>query len=199
LLSATIDDPAVSLELGFHGSAPGVTPALVGSAALAGFLHSAIPDQVTLINARLLAERRGIDVSERYAAARGDVPLTIELRVEANGDVGGDRHTHSVAGMLDDAGRGRITEMDGYAVSLDIGGRLLFISHRDQPGRIGAVGTLLGERGVNIAAMQVGRQAVRGRAVMIVTLDDPLPRSVLDELRHIEGLSHAHYVDLGEL
>jgi D-3-phosphoglycerate dehydrogenase len=199
LLAATIDDPAVSLELGFYGSAPGVSPALVGSAALSGFLHSAIPDQVTLINARLLAERRGIEVSERYAAARGELPLTIELRVVANGEVEGDRHTHSVAGAIDEAGRARITEMDGYAVSLDTGGKLLFISHRDQPGRIGAVGTLLGEHGVNIAAMQVGRQAVRGRAVMIVTLDDPLPRPVLDALRRIEGLSHAHYVDLGEL
>jgi D-3-phosphoglycerate dehydrogenase / 2-oxoglutarate reductase len=199
LLAATIDDPAVSLELGFLGSAPGVSPALVGSAALAGFLHTAIPDQVTLINARLLAERRGIAVSERYAAARGELPLTIELRVTANDEVDGDRHEHGVAGALDEAGRARITAMDGYAVSLDIGGKLLFISHRDQPGRIGAVGTLLGERGVNIAAMQVGRQAVRGRAVMIVTLDDPLPRAVLDELRRIEGLSHAHYVDLGEL
>lgn len=199
LLAATIDDPAVSLELGFHGSAPGVSPALVGSAALAGFLHTAIPDHVTLINARLLAERRGIDVSERFSAAHGELPLTIELRVQANGEVGGDRHEHSVAGALDEAGRARITEMDGYGVSLDIGGKLLFISHRDRPGRIGAVGTLLGERGVNIAAMQVGRQAVRGRAVMIVTLDDPLPRPVLDELRRIEGLSHAHYVDLGEL
>ena len=48
------------------------------------------------------------------------------------------------------------------------------------------------------AAMQVGRQQVRGQAVMIVTLDDPLPRPVLDEVRTIEGLRHAHYVDLGE-
>ena len=103
-----------------------------------------------------------------------------------------------VAGTLDEGGRARITAMDGYGVSLDIAGKLLFISHKDQPGRIGAVGTLLGERGVNIAAMQVGRQAVRGRAVMIVTLDDPLPRPVLEELRRIDGLSHAHYVDLGE-
>ena len=198
LLAATIDDPAVSLELGFHGAAPGVTPAIVGSAALAGFLHTAIPEQVTLINARVLAERRGIDVSERYSAAHGESPLTIELRVMANGDAGTERHAHSVAGTLDGQGRGRITAMDGYVVSLDSTGKLLFISHRDQPGRIGAVGTLLGERGVNIGAMQVGRQAVRGRAVMIVTLDDPLPRPVLEELRRIDGLSHAHYVDLGE-
>ena len=198
LLAATIDDPAVSLELGFHGTAPGVTPPLVGSAALGGFLSTAIPDQVTLINARLLAERRGIAVSERYSHARGVAPLTIELRVTANGDDDDMRHAHSVEGTLDEAGRARITAMDGYGVSLDIAGKLLFISHKDQPGRIGAVGTLLGERGVNIAAMQVGRQAVRGRAVMIVTLDDPLPRPVLEELRRIDGLSHAHYVDLGE-
>lgn len=195
LLAATIDGPAAALELGFTGALAGINPALIGSAALAGFMHSAIPEQVTLINARLLAGRRGMQVSERFTSGRPDEPLTFEVRVTAAGESG---HIHSATGTVDAAGRERILALDGFAVSLDLGGKLLFISHRDQPGRIGAVGTLLGARGVNIAAMQVGRQQVRGQAVMIVTLDDPLPRSVLDEIRTIDGLRHAHYVDLGE-
>src|SRR5919107_1262331 len=104
-------------------------------------------------------------------AGRADDPLWLILGVAAadGPDVGG--HTHTVAGTVGTDGRGQITSMDSYEVSLDLGGKLLFISHRDQPGRIGAVGTLLGERGINIAAMQVGRRKVRGTAVMIVTLD----------------------------
>lgn len=198
LLAATIDGPAAALELGFTGAMDGTNPALVGSAALAGFMRSAIPDQVTLINARLLAARRGMRVSERFTAGRPDEQLTFEMCVTAAPSSGEGGHTHSATGTVDSDGRERILALDGFAVSLDLGGKLLFISHRDQPGRIGAVGTLLGARGVNIAAMQVGRQQVRGEAVMIVTLDDPLPRSVLDEIRAIEGLRHAHYVDLGE-
>ena len=195
LLSATIDGPAEAIELGFKGALAGINPTIIGSAALAGFLTSAIPEQVTLINARLLAARRGIQVSERFTAGRPDEPPTVELRVTAAGEQG---HTHAAAGAVDSEGRERVLALDGFPVSLDLGGKLLFISHRDQPGRIGAVGTLLGTRGVNIAAMQVGRQRVRGQAVMIVTLDDPLPRAILEEIRGIEGLRHAHYVDLGE-
>jgi D-3-phosphoglycerate dehydrogenase / 2-oxoglutarate reductase len=197
LLAGTLDGPAASVELGFLGTPREVNPALVGAAALRGFLSSAIPDQVTLINARLLAERRGIAVSERFAAAYDGQPLTLQLRVTAPSAENGE-HAHTVAGTVDDAGHGKITALDGYGVELDTRGRLLFISHHDQPGRIGAVGTLLGERGINIAAMQVGRRQVRGHAVMIVTLDDALPRTVLEELRRIPGLSHAHYIDLGD-
>lgn len=195
LLAATIDEPAEALELGFNGALAGLNPTIIGSAALAGFLSSAIPEQVTLINARLLAARRGIQVSERFTAGRPDEPSTVELRVTAAGQ---QEHSHAATGAVDTEGRERVLALDGFAVSLDPGGKLLFISHQDQPGRIGAVGTLLGARGVNIAAMQVGRQRVRGQAVMIVTLDDPLPRVVLEEIRGIEGLRHAHYVDLGE-
>ena len=196
LLAETVDGPATAIELGFSGAAAGVNPTLVGAAALAGFLRSAIPEQVTLVNARLLAGRRGIKISERFSDGRPDESMAIEVRVVASG-TDGNGHWHAATGTVGADGRGRITALDGFAVSLELGGRLLLISHRDRPGRIGAVGTLLGARGVNIAAMQVGRQEVRGQAVMIVTLDDPLPRPVLDEIREIEGLSHAHYVDLG--
>ncbi len=196
LLAETVDGAATAIELGFIGSATGVNPTLVGAAALAGFLRTAIPEQVTLVNARLLAGRRGIKISERFSDGRPDEPMQIELRLTA-GSIEGHGHWHAAAGTVGAHGRGVITALDGFAVSLELGGRLLLISHRDRPGRIGAVGMLLGSRGVNIAAMQVGRQEVRGQAVMIVTLDDPLPRPVLDEIRQIEGLSHAHYVDLG--
>ena len=70
LLAAALDGPAVSLELGFTGALAGVNPTIVGAAALAGFLRASIPEQVTLINARLLAERRGVRVSERFTAGR---------------------------------------------------------------------------------------------------------------------------------
>ncbi len=199
LLAATLDGPARELEIGFQGDSAAINPALVGAGAVRGFLAAAVGEQVTLINARLLAERRGLAVGERFVrGGRDDASLTLRLRVAAAAPAGAaDGHEHTVAGALDEAGRGRIVAIDGFPVALDAGGRLLLVAHRDQPGRIGAVGTLLGQRGINIAAMQVGRSRVRGDAVMIVTLDDPLPRPVLEEMRAITGLSHAHYVDLG--
>ena len=117
------------------------------------------------------------------------------LRVMANGVVGGDRHAHSVAGTMDEAGRGRITAMDGYAVSLDIGGKLLFISHRDQPGRIGAVGTLLGERGINVNSLHVGLdQAGSGVALMLWNVDAEVSDALVQEVAGLKQVQSAQVV-----
>jgi len=55
---------------------------------------------------------------------------------------------------------------------------------------------LLGEHNVNIASMQVGRRIVRGDAVMVLSIDDPIPSSLLASLHEIEGIKEAHPVTL---
>ncbi|HJN34911.1 MAG TPA: ACT domain-containing protein, partial [Prochlorococcaceae cyanobacterium Fu_MAG_50] len=66
----------------------------------------------------------------------------------------------------------------------------------DMPGIIGGLGSLLGEHNVNIAAMQVGRRIVRGEAVMVLSIDDPIPTSLLDTIHAINGIQEAHPVTL---
>ena len=73
---------------------------------------------------------------------------------------------------------------------------MLFTRHRDMPGIIGHLGSLLGEHNVNIASMQVGRRIVRGDAVMVLSLDDPIPTSTLDIIKEINGIQEAHPVTL---
>jgi D-3-phosphoglycerate dehydrogenase len=75
-------------------------------------------------------------------------------------------------------------------------GRFLVSWHEDRPGVIGQVGTLLGQSDVNIASMQVGRDAPRGMAMMILTVDDPVDRAVLAQLRGVAGMSDLRYVEL---
>jgi D-3-phosphoglycerate dehydrogenase len=64
------------------------------------------------------------------------------------------------------------------------------------PGIIGQLGSLLGEHNVNIASMQVGRRIVRGDAVMVVSIDDPIPDALLTSIHAIEGIQEAHPVTL---
>ena len=66
---------------------------------------------------------------------------------------------------------------------------MLFVDNQDQPGSIGAVGTIAGKYNINISFMEVGRLDMRGRAMMILGLDDPVPPSVLEE---IIALPHIH-------
>jgi D-3-phosphoglycerate dehydrogenase len=64
------------------------------------------------------------------------------------------------------------------------------------PGIIGQLGSMLGEHNVNIAAMQVGRKIVRGDAVMVLSIDDPIPAALLQTVTAIEGIQEAHPVSL---
>ena len=73
---------------------------------------------------------------------------------------------------------------------------MLFTLHRDMPGIIGKIGSLLGGYNVNIASMQVGRKIVRGDAVMVLSLDDPLPEGILKEITKVAGIRDAYTVKL---
>ena len=88
-----------------------------------------------------------------------------------------DNGSTEVAGTLVQ-GEPRIVLIDGFWVDVPVEGHLLLTKHQDKPGLVGRVGTLLGEHDVNISSMQVGRLHPRGEALMILTLDDPVPDEV---------------------
>ena len=73
---------------------------------------------------------------------------------------------------------------------------MLFTRHRDMPGIIGHLGSMMGEHNVNIASMQVGRKIVRGDAVMVLSIDDPIPAELLQKIIAIDGIQEAHPVTL---
>ena len=64
------------------------------------------------------------------------------------------------------------------------------------PGIIGQIGSLLGKHNVNIASMQVGRRIVRGEAVMVLSIDDPIPSELLGSILSMKGINEAHSVTL---
>lgn len=77
-----------------------------------------------------------------------------------------------------------IVQLDGNWVDFVPQGHVMLTRHRDRPGMIGRVGTLLGQADVNIAAMQVARDGPRGDAIMVLALDDPVPADVLEKIRN---------------
>ncbi|MBE3584099.1 MAG: phosphoglycerate dehydrogenase [Limnochordaceae bacterium] len=119
---------------------------------------------------------------EGLPSGNGEVTATIALRAETPEGV------RTVAGTVTADGKPRLIGIDGYRVDIISSGYLLLSYHIDQPGIIGRVGTILGNHGINIAFMQVGRKEIRGRAVMAMGVDDPIPPQVLEELGQVEGL-----------
>jgi D-3-phosphoglycerate dehydrogenase len=176
---------AVEVRLG--GQLPGRAGDLVTRSALKGLLQGVAADLVNLVNAPVIARRHGVRAA-LSVDPEGD-PLCAELRVEAGG------RTRVMAGVTG-AGAPRVTNWDGLPVDIAPSTHMLVTRHRDQPGLIGRVGTLLGRAGVNIAAMQVGRRSPRGDAVMVMTVDEPVDAAVLQELAASPGFDEVRFVRL---
>lgn len=159
-------------------------------ASLKGLLSQALRERVNYVNASIEAKERGIRVIEMKDASVSDYSGSLHLA--AHGSLG----EHSVTGVLQSDGEIRVTEIDGFPLNLPPSGHMLFTLHRDMPGIIGRIGSLLGNFNVNIASMQVGRKIVRGNAVMALSLDDPLPEGILEEITQIPGIEDAYVVTL---
>ncbi|MBW4491260.1 MAG: phosphoglycerate dehydrogenase [Trichocoleus desertorum ATA4-8-CV12] len=159
-------------------------------AALKGLLSHALQERVNYVNASIEAKERGIRVVETRDASVKD--YTGSLVVSAKGSLG----EHSVTGALLGGDEIRITNVDEFPVNVPPNRYMLFTLHRDMPGIIGKIGSLLGSFNVNIASMQVGRKIVRGDAVMVLSIDDPLPDGILAEILKVSGIRDAYTVTL---
>ncbi|MCY0896550.1 MAG: phosphoglycerate dehydrogenase [Alicyclobacillaceae bacterium] len=155
-----------------------------------GLLWYRYQDEVNYVNAPLMADSLGIRVRE-VREAKGKVFTNLISLKLAHGS-----GTVRVAGTLYNGFGPRIVEVDGYAVDAPIEGSMLFTRHTDQPGMIGRMGTILGDAGINIAGMQVGRRESGGEAIMILSVDKPIPKELLAELTAVGGIRVARGIDL---
>lgn len=163
-------------------------------AATKGIFSAVVEEQVTYVNAPMIAADRGVEVDlasiveaeeqKNLVTLRGALP---DGRVVS---VSGSLVTHGVEERL------KLTEVDGFELELDADGILLFFRYVDRPGVVGAIGTILGETGVNIAAMQVARRQAGGEALMTLTVDTAVPAEVLAAAAGSIGATAASTVDL---
>jgi D-3-phosphoglycerate dehydrogenase len=131
---------------------------------------------VNLVNARLVAHERGLEVTETRDEETGGYKslLTVTTRTGEGRKI--------IAGTVFD-GQPRIVRMRDLDMEFVPEGFILVLSYEDRPGVVGKIGTLLGRRNVNIASMQVGRREKRGRAIVVLTLDEALTPEEVEELR----------------
>ncbi len=189
LSTVLIDEPVVSYELEYWGELAEVDTQPVRLAALQGLLAPTVEARVTPVNAPLLARERGLRIGERTNPDAENYAGLLVIRAEtAEG-------SRVFSGTVL-RGEPHIIQVDGYWVDFVPTGSLLFTYHRDRPGMIGRVGTLLGASDVNISGMHVGRIAPRERAMMVLMLDEPASEEVLDHIRAEEDVDQAYIVTL---
>jgi len=164
---------------------------IVRTAAIKGLLTRASDEGVNFVNAEYLAEQRGIKVTETKRPETHDYVSLLVLRaVTPHGkvDIG--------AALLGKQDQPRIVTLMGYELDMAPSKNMAFFLYKDRPGVIGKIGTIVGEAGVNIATMDVGRTEAGGSALMGINLDSPLEAETLEYIAKDLDVDDAWYVQL---
>lgn len=184
LITQLITGPVRSYDVEYCGELAEVDTQPVRLAVLQGLLEASSAERVTPVNAPLIARERGLRLTERTCPEAESYSGLLAVRVQTAADV------HTFAGTVL-RGEPHIVQADGYFVDFVPQGALLFTYHRDRPGMIGRVGTLLGGADVNISGMYVGRLAPREHAMMVLTLDEPPSAEVLAMIQAEDDIERA--------
>lgn len=161
--------------------------ALLASAAR-GLLEGTVEqERLNLINARTMAETRGINLSTTETPIQ-ESPFAIEVRLS------GGMQEIAIAGTAQPGIAGRFTRIGAFHVDIQPRDTLLILTNNDVPGVIGRVGTLLGEAGVNIAEYHQARLAQGGQALAAVSVDGDVSETTRESLLRLPDVSSAAVV-----
>jgi D-3-phosphoglycerate dehydrogenase len=186
----TGDGTARKIFVECAGSLPERSQYFITLAFLKGFLSPSMDEPVSYVNAMSVARSRGAEVMESSPGSAGGYHALVTFRIQsASGremSVGGTVFADHIA---------KIVRVNGLAVDVAPSGCMLFLTNIDRAGIIGRIGTLLGDRGINIAGMDVARRNVGGEALTFVNIDACPERDILGAISSIEGVKQVSYVE----
>jgi len=171
------------LEISAEGEIAAYDNRILTLSVLKGFFGAVSDEPVTYVNAPQLAKAAGVEIRETSSRDSHDYVNLVTLR-------GGG---HSIAGTL--TGRRlepRLVMIEDHTTDVPPAENMLVVRNDDRPGVIGLVGTVLGDAGVNINDMDVGRSHEPGSALMVIAPSGPVPDAVLDTLRQSAGIVSVH-------
>ena len=194
IFTALAGEVAQQLDVEVRGEITQYDVKVLELAALKGVFSDVVEDQVSYVNAPLLAAERGLAVRLVTEGESPDHRNLITLRGTL-----ADGSQVSVSGTLIGLSqRERLVEVDGYDVDLEPSEHLAFLRYEDRPGMVGTVGGILGAAQVNIGGMQVARDTKGGHALVALAVDSAIPAAVLDEIAVAISAASVRAVDLGE-
>jgi D-3-phosphoglycerate dehydrogenase len=162
----------------------------IKTALISGLLQQASEERINLVNVGHIAAQRGLKISEEKEAICQNYSNLLTLEVNTN--VG----TIIISGTVRD-GEAHIVQVDDFWMDIQpTGGYFLFCDHLDRPGLVGAIGNITGKADINISSMHLSRLQPRGKALMILALDEPLGEEHLQEIRALPGIYSAKAVKL---
>ena len=179
------------LEVSYEGAIGDYDCKALTLAVLKGVLAPVVDVPVSFVNAPQIAAERGLTVRETTSGAARDYVNLVTLRGRIAGRV------VQVAGTLTGTQElPRIVGIDDHLVDLPPTRHMLVVHNDDRPGMIGTVGTVLGEAGINISDMDVGRGPDGNAALMVLSLDAVVAPDVVDALSARPGILFAQPIEL---
>jgi D-3-phosphoglycerate dehydrogenase / 2-oxoglutarate reductase len=173
------------LEIECQGQLAGFDTRILTLSVLKGAFGEVTDEPVSYVNAPLMAAERGVEVRDTSTSTAQDYVNLVTVR-------GGE---HTLAGTLVGLrGEPRIVMLDNHTVDLPPAAHMLILRNDDRPGMIGFVGSLLGDHGVNIADMHLGRSKEGAAALMVLATSTPVPDTVVERLRAGDGIVEVHAI-----
>jgi D-3-phosphoglycerate dehydrogenase len=178
-----LEEPPESLFIRYQGDIAKEDTKPIKVAVLAGLLEGLTDERVNVVNADIIASRRGLYVTEQKESTCENYAnmVTVEVNTKSGSTL--------VAGSSL-RGKTHLVKVNDYWLEIEpTGGYMVFTEHKDRPGMIGAVGTSVGNADVNISQMQVSRGVHRGgKAMMALCLDEPLPEGCYKQMLAIPDM-----------
>lgn len=175
-LAQFTDGAIQEININFSGELTDVDTAPLTRQVVKGVLSHHLGSDVNIVNSMHLAKSRDINIVRQKSSVTKGFTNLVTITVKTN------KEEKVISGTLLNGYGARIVQLNQYPVDIVPEGTLLAVSHKDLPGIIGKLGTLLGNNDVNIATMQVGRKIIGGAAIMLLTVDKPVSKEVLIEL-----------------
>ena len=191
LLGQLTEDRIEGVGVRYYGELAGKTHDMLVGAVLVGLFRQVLSSTVTLVNARSIAQQRGIEVIESQSSRARDFTSLISVKFYTDG---GERWAE---GAVFAPNEPRLVLLDGVAIESTLDGPLIVIQNNDRPGVIGEVGTILGRHGVNIATFALGRSTTGAVGVVNVEEegdDGGLRDDVVEEIQRIPAVLRARLV-----
>jgi D-3-phosphoglycerate dehydrogenase len=180
-----------TLEISYEGEIGDYDCKALTLAVLKGVLGSVLDEPVSFVNAPQLAQERGMSVRETTSGSARDYVNLVTLRGRV-----GDRPVEVAGTLLGAAEVPTVVGIDEHIVEVPPKGHMLVVHNDNRPGMIGAVGTVLGDAGVNISDFHVGKDRSGDAALMVLSLDTPAPAEVVAALSGRPGILLAQPIEL---
>ena len=190
LVSQLAEGQANAIKINYKGEISSYDTDALKAAVLGGLLEGTSEERVNLVNANLVAARRGLTVVEQKEATCENYASLIGIELATSSGV------TTVAGTVLH-GASHIVQINDYWLDIEPKGNyFLLCDHHDRPGLVGAVGKITGDADINVSFMHLSRLKPRGQALMILALDEPLPEEQQQQILVIPDVSTVKLVKL---